>query len=147
MNELITSFLKNIGCSYCQEYQFEESYNKKNFKGWKLYLKEYDMYSAMILYNEKLEKDISHYFKKGENIFLLNDKEEIVLKLEYLSDNESEKENEKTGISNKNINKNAILVPTEEYQEFYENIEAMEKSFDAKLKAYYIATYDVKKRK
>jgi hypothetical protein len=124
MSELITSILKNIGCSYCQEYQFEESYNKNNFKGWKLYLKEYDMYSAMILYNEKLEKDISHYFKKGENIFLLNDKEEIVLKLEYLSDNESEK----TEILN--INKNAILVPTEEYQEFYENIEAMEKSFD-----------------
>jgi len=141
MSELITSILKNIGCSYCQEYQFEESYNKNNFKGWKLYLKEYDMYSAMILYNEKLEKDISHYFKKGENIFLLNDKEEIVLKLEYLSDNESEK----TEILN--INKNAILVPTEEYQEFYENIEAMEKSFDAKLKAYYIATYDVKRRK
>lgn len=141
MSELITSILKNIGCSYCQEYQFEESYNKNNFKGWKLYLKEYDMYSAMILYNDKLEKDISHYFKKGENIFLLNDKEEIVLKLEYLSDNESEK----TELSN--INKNAILVPTEEYQEFYENIEAMEKSFDAKLKAYYIATYDVKRRK
>lgn len=141
MSELITSILKNIGCSYCQEYQFEESYNKNNFKGWKLYLKEYDMYSAMILYNDKLEKDISHYFKKGENIFLLNDKEEIVLKLEYLSDSESEK----TELSN--INKNAILVPTEEYQEFYENIEAMEKSFDAKLKAYYIATYNVKRRK
>lgn len=141
MSELITSILKNIGCSYCQEYQFEESYNKNNFKGWKLYLKEYDMYSAMILYNDKLEKDISHYFKKGENIFLLNDKEEIVLKLEYLSDNESEK----TELSN--INKNAILVPTEEYQEFYENIEAMEKSFDTKLKAYYIATYDIKRRK
>lgn len=143
MSELITSFLKNIGCSYCQEYQFEESYNKNNFKGWKLYLKEYDMYSAMILYNEKLEKDISHYFKKGENIFLLNDKEEIVLKLEYLSDSENKNESGKKEDSNKN----AILVPTEEYQEFYENIEAMEKSFDTKLKAYYIATYDVKKRK
>ena len=97
------------------------------------------MYSAMILYNEKLDKDISHYFKKGENIFLLNDKQEIILKLEYLSDNESEKTD--------NLNKTAILVPTEEYQEFYEKIEAMEKSFDPKLKAYYISTYDVKRRK
>jgi hypothetical protein len=139
MTELITSVLKNLGCSYCQEYQFEENYNKNNFKGWKLYLKEYDMYSAMILYNEKLDKDISYYFKKGENIFLLNDKQEIILKLEYLSDNESEKTDD--------LNKTAILVPTEEYQEFYEKIEAMEKSFDPKLKAYYISTYDVKRRK
>lgn len=129
MSELLTNILKNIGCSYCQEYEYQENINY--FKSWKLYLKEYEMYSAMILYNDKLKKDISHIIKKNDSIFLLADNN-IVLKLEYIS-NESDN--------------NAILVPTDEYNEFYEKIEEMNKSFDNNLKAYYIGTFDIEKCK
>jgi hypothetical protein len=88
------------------------------------------MYSAMILYNDKLNKDISHIIKKNDSIFLLNNKN-IMLKLEYIS-NESD---------------NAILVPTDEYNDFYEKIEEMNKPFNEKLKAYYIGTFDIEKCK
>jgi hypothetical protein len=128
MSELLTNILKNIGCSYCQEYEYQENINY--FKSWKLYLKEYEMYSAMILYNDKLNKDISHIIKKNDSIFLLNNKD-IILKLEYIS-NESD---------------NAILVPTDEYNDFYEKIEEMNKTFDEKIKAYYIGTFDIEKCK
>ena len=129
MSELLTNILKNIGCSYCQEYEYQENINY--FKSWKLYLKEYEMYSAMILYNDKLKKDISHIIKKNDSIFLLTNNN-IVLKLEYVS-NESDN--------------NAILVPTDEYNEFYEKIEEMNKSFDENLKAHYIGTFDIEKCK
>ena len=129
MSELLTNILKNIGCSYCQEYEYQENINY--FKSWKLYLKEYEMYSAMILYNDKLKKDISHIIKKNDSIFLLTNNN-IVLKLEYIS-NESDN--------------NAILVPTDEYNEFYEKIEEMNKSFDENLKAHYIGTFDIEKCK
>ena len=129
MSELLTNILKNIGCSYCQEYEYQENINY--FKSWKLYLKEYEMYSAMILYNDKLKKDISHIIKKNDSIFLLTNNN-IVLKLEYIS-NESDN--------------NAILVPTDEYNEFYEKIEEMNKSFDEDLKAHYIGTFDIEKCK
>lgn len=131
MSELLTNFLKNLGCSHCQEFEFHENYNKENFKSWKLYLKEYDMYSAMILYNEKLNKDISYIINKNESIFLLDDNNEIFLKLEYISFNEDDN--------------TSILVPTDEYQESYEKIENMEKTFDKTLNAYYIGTFNIKK--
>ena len=128
MTEVLTNFLKNLGCSYCQEYEFQENFNKENYKNWKLYLKEYEMYSAMILYNEKLDKNISQFLKKEDNVLLLDDKNNVILKLEYLIDSDDEL-------------KNAILIPTDEYQSFYENIEEMEKTFDDKLKAFAKGSY------
>ena len=127
MPELITIFLKNLGCSYCQEYEFQENSNKDIKENWKLYLKEYDMFSAMILYNEILDKNISHYSKIGDCISLLDDKKDIVLKLEYLIQSD-----------------NAILIPTDEYQSFYESIEQMDKTYDPIMKAHYIGTYSIK---
>jgi len=127
MPELITTFLKNLGCSYCQEYEFQENSNKDIKENWKLYLKEYDMFSAMILYNEILDKNISHYSKIGDCISLLDDKKDIVLKLEYLIQSD-----------------NAILIPTDEYQSFYESIEQMDKKYDPIMKAHYIGTYSIK---
>ena len=128
MSELLTIFLKNLGCSRCQEFEFHET--KDDYKGWKLYLKEYEMYTAMILYNEKLEKDVSSIISKDDNIILLNDKDEVYIKLEYIANSE---END------------AILVPTDEYQELYETIEKMDKKLNKKLNAYYIGIYNIKK--
>lgn len=130
MTEFITKFLKNLGCSQCQEYEFQEL-NETNLKEWKLYLKEYEMYSAMILYNDNLKKDISYIIKKNETIFLLDSNDNIYIKLEYISQNE--------------IDNMAILVPTDEYQEIYENIGNMDKKFDKEFNAYLIGTFNIKK--
>jgi len=135
MSQLVTNILKNLGCSYCQEYEFQDN-SKEKYKDWSLYLKEYEMYSAMILYNETLDKNISEYFKKGEYIALLDDKEEIIMKVEYLLDNEDE-----NGV------KNAILVPTDDYNSLYEKMEQSDKKFDTKLKASFIGKFNIKKCK
>ena len=59
MRELLTKILNNLNCnsSYCQEYEY--NVNSENFCSWKLYVKTYEMYSALLLYNEVLNKDIS----------------------------------------------------------------------------------------
>jgi vacuolar-type H+-ATPase catalytic subunit A/Vma1 len=129
MTDLFIKLLKNMGCSHCQEYEFQENYD--NYKSWKLYLKEYEMYSAMILYNNKLKKDISYLINKNEVFSLLNDKDEIFIKLEFISKNENDD--------------TSILVPTDDYQELYEKIEQQEKVYDKKINAYYIGTFDVRK--
>ena len=85
------------------------------------------MFSAMILYNEILDKNISYYSKIGDCISLLNENKDIVVKLEYLIQSD-----------------NAILVPTDEYQSFYESIEQMNKEYDPIMKAHYIGTYIIK---
>jgi hypothetical protein len=131
MSDLLTNILKNLGCSYCQEYEFQENFTKENYKSWNLYLKEYELYSAMILYNDNLKKDISYLISKNESIFLLNDTNDIVCKLEFISVNEEDN--------------NPILVVTDEYQEFYESIENIDKKYDDKLNASFIGTYNVKK--
>ena len=119
-----------MGCSHCQEYEFQEN-NKENYKEWKLYLKEYEMYSAMILYNPKLKKDISYLISKNETIILYQkENNEIFLKLEYILSDE---------------NNNSILVPTDEFQDIYEKIEQLEKEFDKDRNAYYIGIFNIKK--
>jgi hypothetical protein len=132
MAELLTLFLKNIGCSRCQEFEYNES-ESKNFKNWKLFLKEYEMYTAMILYNEKINKDISYIINKNESIILVDDKNEIFIKLECISFDEE--------------NNISILVPTDEYHELYQKIENMDKLFDKKLNAKYIGTFNIIKPK
>jgi hypothetical protein len=132
MTEFITNILKNLGCSQCQEYEFQENYNKEDMKSWKLYLKEYEMYSAMLLYNNNLKKDISHVIKKNECIYLLDDKDEVFIKLEFILKSEDDN--------------NSILVPTDDYQELYEKIEQMNKTYDKTLDAYLIGIYNIKKK-
>ncbi len=135
MTEFITNFLKNLGCSHCQEYEFQENSSDGNSKTntWKLYLKEYEMFSSMILYNDVLKKNISSVIKKNEAILLLDDRKEVYIRLEYISDNEED-----------NM---PILVPTDDYQELYEKIETMEKPLDKEMNAYYIGTFSIKKAK
>ena len=100
--EFIKNILKNSGCSYCQENDYSniEDINKK----WMLYLKETDMFSCLILFNEKTEKDISFYVNINDKISLFQN-ENLVLELEYISKSED--------------NKYGILVPLEKYQDYY----------------------------
>jgi len=126
---MLLTLLNNLTCTHCQEFEYQDSL--ENMKSWKLYLKEYDMYSAMLLYNDNLKKDISYIIKKNECINLLNEKDEIFLKLEFVSEN--------------NDDKNSILVPTDDYLELYENIEQMNKVYDKDMNAYLIGTYNIRK--
>jgi len=129
MTEFLTNILKNLGCSHCQEFEFQENTNKENFKNWKLYIKEYEMFSAMTLYNDILNKDISHIININECIFLLDNNNNIFIKLEYISLND--------------VDNTPILVPTEDYQ----NIDKLDKIFDKNKNAYLIGTFTIKKCK
>ncbi len=141
MADFIIDILKYLKCSDCHS-DFETNININNItntnkidilKNWKLYLKEYEMYSSMILYNELLNKDISYIINKNESILLLNEDNSIYLKLEYISNNEHDN--------------SPILVPTEDYEDLYNNIESSEKIFDNKLNAYYIGIFNLKNYK
>ena len=133
MFESLSFLLKNINCSNCTSNEFDENPIKQDYKSWKMYLKEYELYSAITLYNDDLNKDISYLIQKNDSIILLDDKNEIFIKLEYLSNSEEDN--------------TPILVPTDEFQDLYEKIENMEKNFDKNRNAYYIGTYDLKKNK
>jgi serine/threonine protein phosphatase PrpC len=87
----------------------------------------------MLLYNENLKKDISFIIKKNECINLLDDKSDVFIKLEFISKSDDDI--------------TSILVPTDEYQELYENIEQMNKTYDKNLDAYLIGIYNIKKIK
>jgi len=129
--DLFTNIIKNFNCSTCADHEFEDTHRIENYKNWKLFLKEYELYSAMILYNENLEKDISYLINKNDSILLIDSNEEIFIKLEYIS----------------NDNGTSILVPTDDYQNLYEKIENMDKTFDKTLNAKYIGIFDIKKCK
>jgi hypothetical protein len=131
MTQFITNILKNLGCSHCQEYEFQDNNYKENMKSWKLYLKEYELYSGLLLYNDNLKKDISYIIKKNECIFLLDNNENIFIKLEYIAKNDDDN--------------NSILVSTDDYQDVYESIQQMEKTYDKNLNAYLIGIYNIKK--
>ena len=66
MLQTVQTFLKNTGCSYCQENDYSEDKNIN--KNWLLYLKEAEMYSSLVLYNKQNKKDISHYCNLNDKI-------------------------------------------------------------------------------
>ena len=104
--EFIQTFLKNTGCSYCQENDYSD--DKNIDKNWSLYLKETEMYSSLVLYHKENKKDISYYTNINDKIKLYK-KNKLILELEYISKNEE--------------NNYAILVPDEKYQDYYQDIE------------------------
>jgi len=124
--EFIKNLLKNSGCSYCQENDYNDIEDLN--KNWNLYLKEGEMYSCLILFNEKTEKDISFYVNINAKIKLYQ-KEKLMLELEYISKSED--------------NKYGILVPLENYQEYYQELEKKNKKYDKKLESYLVDKYDI----
>ena len=126
--EFASNILKQFNCSSCTQHEFEEL-NDDDFKDWSLFLKEHELYTSMILYNEKTDKDISSLLNKDDSVILYKNNDEIFIKLEYIV----------------NDNNNAILVPTDEYHSVYENIVNMDKKFNKKINAYFIDKFDLKK--
>ena len=120
MMDLITNILKNTGCSYCQE---NDHSDKKDYaNNWNLYLRESDMYSSLLLFNHKLNKDISYYTIKNDSISLIDKDNNIILQLDY--------------ISNYDKTNYAILTPSEKYIENYEKLEKKNNVKHEKLDAY-----------
>jgi hypothetical protein len=132
MNEIFTKILNNLNCSgsYCQEYTASEGEqtNENNY-GWKLYVKEYDMYSALVLFHDGLNKDISDVFPDRKTIELFENGKSFI-KLDIIT------------AKNKN-NKYSVLVPTDESMEAYKNIEAMDKKNDKNIGGLYVGTYNL----
>ena len=129
MMDLITNILKNTGCSYCQE---NDHADKKEYNNnWSLYLKETDMYSSLLLFNNTLKKDISYYTRKNDSITLMDKDNNIVLELDY--------------ISNCDKTNYAILTPSEKYIEYYDKLEKKNNIKDKNLDAYLMETnYNIK---
>lgn len=126
MLEYVQTFLKNTGCSYCQENDYSDDKNIN--KNWSLYLKETDMYSSLVLFNKDNKKDISHYCNQNDKIKLYQ-KNKLVLELEYISKNDDDNY--------------AILVPDEKYQDYYQDIEKKNKKFDKDMKSYFVDIFDI----
>ena len=124
--EIIKNILKNSGCSYCQENDYSDIEDLN--KNWSLFLKETEMYSCLILVNEKNEKDISFYVNLNAKIKLYKN-EKLILELEYISKSDD--------------NQSAILVPLEEYQEYYQELEKKNKNYNKKFKSYFVDYYDI----
>ena len=120
MMDLITNILKNTGCSYCQENDHNDK--KEYTNNWSLYLKESDMYSSLLLFNDKLDKDISYYTNKNDSITLMDKDNNIILMLDY--------------ISNCDKTNYAVLTPSEKYIENYEKLEKKNNIKHKKLDAY-----------
>lgn len=129
MMDLITNILKNTGCSYCQE---NDHADKKEFNNnWSLYLKETEMYSSLLLFNNTLKKDISYYTRKNDSITLIDKDNNIVLVLDYIS------------ICDKT--NYAVLTPSEKYIEYYDKLEKKNNIKDKNLDAYLMETnYSIK---
>ena len=129
MLQAVNTFLKNAGCSYCQENDYSDK--KENYQNWKLCIKENDMFSALILYNDSLKKDISYLSHKESSIDVIDKNDnKIILKLDYISNFED--------------NNFAILVPDDKYEEVYEELSKKDKKFIKDLNSYYIDTYNIK---
>ena len=126
MLHYIQQFLKNSGCSYCQENDYTDP--KENYTNWSLYIKEYEMYSSLILYHEIQKKDISFYINQNDSIKLLK-KNKTIIELDFISKDDD--------------NNLAILVPDEKYQEYYKNIEKKSKNLNKNLKAFFIDKFDI----
>lgn len=135
-------FLENIQCTYCHEYQNintlglnkgseNEILNERRLSSWSLYLKEFDNYSALILYHSVYKKDIIEVVKNNSFDLILydvNNKNKFIT-LEFVSRNEEE------GTS--------IWVPCESDYQLYERIIEKEKKYDEDMSAYIIGTYNI----
>jgi hypothetical protein len=87
------------------------------------------MYSALLLYNEVLNKDISEILIDKNSVELM-DNDKVFIKLDIIT-----KKNNDT--------KYSILVPNENYIESYKNIESMDKKYDKNIDAYYVGIYNI----
>ncbi len=146
-NKYIKYFMENFQCSYCNEYQnisSKDNFNKTEYenedieyKNWNLYLKEFDDYSALILYNSLYKKDVIELFKKynfkkiNELVLLDSNNNNRFITLEFVSKNEDEN--------------TSIWVPSDNDYQMYERIIESNKKYDKNMEAFYIGTYNLGK--
>ncbi len=143
--------LKNMNCTYCQEYQYvytreenegeyskeenerggEENENRLLFlKEWDLFIKEFENYHAFILYHSIYKKDIIEFIpKKTEIIYLKDEGGEVVLELEYVTKNED--------------HLTSIWVPTEKYYDYFEKLNKTHKKMNKEIGGQFLGTFQI----
>ena len=134
MNGYVNYILNHINCSgtYCQEYESSnQDLEMEKYRNWSLYVKQYELFSAMILYHEKMNKDVSEIITDKDSIELVcNGKRFIQLDM----------------IRRKNSTYiYSILVPSDDSMENYQEIEKMEKTYNKDKDAYFVGTFDIYK--
>ncbi len=151
LKNAIEFILNNMQCSYCHEYQniTQNDINKEKqeeeniikeikMKSWNLYLKEFDNYSALILYHPIYKKDIIEVIKNNNinqknnsyDLILYDENKNRFITLEFVSKNEDE------GTS--------IWVPCDSDYQLYERIIEDKNKYDDKMNAYIIGTFNIK---
>ena len=148
MENWLDNIFRNLNCTYCQDYIYVnpeyvdengeirnvEENNEKETKveknGWNLYIKEFESYSALILYHPIYKKDVIEIFET-ENIYLYDENGNKIMKLEFVNSLEMEKE------------KTSIWVPGENYYAFYERLLEMKKKYDKDIEAYFVGSYNI----
>ncbi len=145
-NKYLHYIFDNFQCSYCNEYtNLPTKENKNNgeeendieYMNWSLYLKEFDDYSALILYHSIFKYDVIELFKKynfkkiNELTLLDNINNNRFITLEFVSKNDSEN--------------TSIWVPSEKDYHLYERIIESNKKYDNNMDAFFIGTYNIKK--
>lgn len=139
MDRWIEILMEHLQCSTCHEYNqvssnysFEEESEKKTQiylqKKWNLYLKEFESYSAFILYHPILKKDIIEVFSK-ETIDLLDSSGNFIISLEFVNKDET--------------NSTSIWVPSEKYYSLYERMMDTKRTYDPQIQAFLIGSYDI----
>ncbi len=143
-NKYLNFIFDNIQCSYCNEYQNishkdnNENKEEENIEyiNWNLYLKEFEDYSAFILYHNVYKKDVIELFKKY-NFKIMNEltlyditNNNRFITLEFVSKNEDEN--------------TSIWVPSENDIKLYERIIESNKKYDKNMEAYLIGTFNIK---
>ncbi len=145
--------LKNMSCTYCQEYQYvytreeneegvedgreendkirEENENRLLFlKEWDLFIKEFENYHAFILYHSIYKKDIIEFIpKKTEIIYLKDEEGEVVLELEYVTKNED--------------HLTSIWVPTEKYYDYFEKLNKTQRKYNQEIGGQFLGTFQI----
>ncbi len=157
IENIIERFLENLSCLSCHDFtettnvdsfcsplgdlsiphQTMETHTSnlnRDFKriGWCLYIKEFDEYKALILYNKYMKMDIMDVYGKDEIIYLEDGNGNLIISIELV------KKDEKTGIS--------IWVPSENYDKLYERMMEMRKNFDEEVNGYLVGEYVIKRK-
>ena len=157
IENIIERFLENLSCSSCHDFtettnvdsfcsplgdlsiphqtmETQTSNLNRDFKriGWCLYIKEFDEYKALILYNKYMKMDIMDVYGKDEIIYLEDGNGNLIISIELV------KKDEKTGIS--------IWVPSENYDKLYERMMEMRKNFDEEVNGYLVGEYIIKRK-
>jgi hypothetical protein len=132
MDEIVEYLLKHMQCSMCSDDHmvsspdlFEEKRMDVRKENWNLYIKEFENYTALVVYHPIFEKDVMEIFPQNTQIQLKDKDGNLVMVIENVS---------KGGECSK-------WIPHEKYYTLYERMMDSSKKYDKKIKAFYLDTF------